>query len=145
MQLIPGGLIAIAAIFVLPESPRFLIEKGQSDQARKTLAFLRNLPSDHEYVDYEVHEVEKAIERQRNSPHGSGVLQLLKELLWKGNRNRLAFGLFLMWTANLSGVNGVNFYTPSIFESIGFQGTSFLLLASGMYFKCILHPSDLTR
>lgn len=97
MQLIPGGLITIAAIFLLPESPRFLIEKGQSEKARKTLAFLRNLPSDHEYVDFEVHEVESAIQRQRNSPHGSGVIQLVKELFWKGNRNRLAFGLFLMY------------------------------------------------
>lgn len=33
----------------------------------------------------------------------------------------------------MSGINGVNFYTPSIFESIGFQGTTFLLLASGTY------------
>lgn len=131
MQLIPGGLIAIAAIFILPESPRFLIEKGQSEKARETLSFLRKLPSDHEYIDYEVHEVEKAIQRQRNSPHGSGIIQLFRELLWRGNRNRLAFGMFLMAGGNLTGINGVNFYTPQIFESVGFDGINLILLASG--------------
>jgi len=39
----------------------------------------------------------------------------------------------LMWSSNLTGIQGFNFYTPSIFESVGFDGTTFLLLASGFF------------
>lgn len=133
MQLIPGGLVFIAAIFILPESPRFLIEKGRSNKAREVLTFLRNLPYDHEYINFEIYEVEEAIETLRDSPDGLSFVQLSKELLWKGNRNRLALGIFLGWAANFTGVNGVNFYTPSIFQSFGFHGRAFLFMVSGFY------------
>lgn len=36
------------------------------------------------------------------------------------------------------GINGVNFYTPYVFKSIGFDGTRVGLLASGMYESGVL-------
>jgi hypothetical protein len=60
-------------------------------------------------------------------------LELWKELWWKGNRNRVVIGLCLMFGQNFTGIQGVNFYTPEIFKSIGFDGTKLVLLASGMF------------
>ena len=56
---------------------------------------------------------------------------LWKELWWKGNRRRVFIGLGLMMGQNLTGIQGVNFYTPTVFKAIGFDGTSVVLLASG--------------
>jgi len=133
MQLIPAGVICLAATFVLPESPRFLLEKGKTAQARKVLSFLRHLDENHEYINYEIEQVEDALRRQRQMMQGADRWQLLRELTWKGNRNRLIIGCLLMWGANVSGINAINFYTPTIFRSIGFDGTTLALLLSGFF------------
>lgn len=38
-----------------------------------------------------------------------------------------------MMLQNLSGINALNYYSPTIFESIGFTGTSVGLLATGVF------------
>jgi hypothetical protein len=70
-------------------------------------------------------------------------LDLFRELWWKGNRERVVIGLGLMFGQNMTGIQGVNFYTPTIFESIGFGGTKVVLLASGSYpFLLVIWPWD---
>lgn len=133
MQMLPSSLLVLAALFVLPESPRFLVKKGKKIQARKVLGYVRNLEVGHEYINLEMEEIEDAIRRQESSSLRSktGRFSLVKELWWTGNRRRVVIGLGLMFGQNLTGINGVNFYTPTIFRSIGFDGTKVVLLASG--------------
>lgn len=50
-----------------------------------------------------------------------------------GNRNRIFMGMALMMLQNLSGINALNYYSPTIFQSIGFKGTSVGLLATGVF------------
>ncbi|KAH7346806.1 general substrate transporter [Rhexocercosporidium sp. MPI-PUGE-AT-0058] len=147
MQLIPSILLILASLFLLPESPRFLIKKGRVEKARKVLAYVRHLEAEHEYVNLEVEEIEEAIRREDGSNVNSvaavtggdgggsrkGKWGLVGELWWKGNRQRVLIGMALMAGQNFTGINGVNFYTPTIFRSIGFSGTRVVLLASGMY------------
>lgn len=38
-----------------------------------------------------------------------------------------------MMLQNLSGINALNYYSPTIFKSIGFSGTSVGLLATGVF------------
>lgn len=149
MQIVPSSLMILASIFVLPESPRFLVRKGKHEQARKVLSYVRHLSTEDEYINAEMDEIEDAIERQDNPPHltsrqerdghgaheveGKGVRQVWRELWWKGNRARMLIGLGLMFGQNMTGINGVNFYTPTIFRSIGFEGTRADLLASGVF------------
>ncbi|KAK0107892.1 hypothetical protein ONS96_003679 [Cadophora gregata f. sp. sojae] len=142
MQIIPSVLLILASLFILPESPRFLVKKSRAEEARKVLAYVRHLSVEHEYVGLEMQEIEEAVRREDNfggvsigeSGHGEGgKLGLLKELWWKGNRGRVLIGVGLMVGQNFTGINGVNFYTPTIFKSIGFSGIKVILLASGMY------------
>jgi MFS family permease len=136
MQMVPSSLLVFAALFILPESPRFLVKKGHKIQARKVLGYVRNLEIGHEYINAEIEEIEDAIRRQEiASPRSKpGFLGLMRELCWKGNRRRIVIGMGLMFGQNLTGIGGVNFYTPTIFKSIGFDGTELVLLASGLLF-----------
>jgi MFS family permease len=133
LQIVPSALLFLAALFVLPESPRFLVKKGKTVQARKVLTFVRHLSAEHEYINTEMDEIQEAIQRQSQplTSHPPSKFGLFRELWWKGNRNRVFIGLGLMIGQNLTGINGVNFYTPTIFKSIGFDGTNVVLLASG--------------
>jgi len=140
MQMVPSALLILAALFILPESPRYLLMKGQNEKAGKTLQWIRNAPDCDEEVTRELSEMAYAIEIQdqvkKEQGEGKSAFArftgLMKELSWKGNRNRMIIGIGLMIGQNATGINGVNFYTPYIFKSIGFDGTRVGLLASGM-------------
>ena len=133
--MVPSSLLVLAALFFLPESPRFLVKKGDKIQARKVLGYVRNLEIGHQYINVEMQEIEDANLRQENpSPRTKrGRFGLVGELWWKGNRRRVLIGLGLMFGQNLTGIGGINFYTPTIFRSIGFDGTKVVLLASGSF------------
>jgi hypothetical protein len=139
MQIVPSALLILVALFILPESPRLLVKKGNNLQARKNLAWIRKLDPDHELVSREIEEMEDAIRMQDTPPatvvhkHSGGKLGLFKELWWKGNRERVLIALGLMFGQNMTAIQGVNFYTPTVFRSIGFSGTKVVLLASGMF------------
>jgi MFS family permease len=112
MQMIPSGLLILCSIFILPESPRFLVKKGQKAKARKVLAWVRKLSEEDEYINFEMEEIEEAIKRQENRPLLPGQkrsrfgLDLFRELWWKGNRERVVIGLGLMFGQNMTGIQG---------------------------------------
>lgn len=45
-------------MFMLPETPRFLVKKGKHDAARKSLVFLRRLPAEHPALEGELAEIQ---------------------------------------------------------------------------------------
>ena len=109
MQIIPSSLLFLAALFVLPESPRFLIHKGKLGEARKVLAYIRKLDRQHPSVTDEIEEIEEAIRRQTSmiDSEVGGLrkfVRLFRELWWKGNRNRVLIGVGLMAGQNLTGI-----------------------------------------
>jgi MFS family permease len=57
IQLIPGALMCLMIPFV-PETPRFLINHGKSEQGMKNLMKLRKLPAEHPYIQTEYQEIE---------------------------------------------------------------------------------------
>ncbi|OBT94481.1 hypothetical protein VE01_07207 [Pseudogymnoascus verrucosus] len=138
MQVIPAGLLILAVIFILPESPLFLIQRGKIGKARIILSSIRGLPAEHRYITEEIELVASSLPQQPSGGKFRSIntilpLHLFRELLWRGNINRLIIGCLLMVGANTSGINGVNFYSPSIFRLIGFTSVNFLLLLSGFF------------
>jgi hypothetical protein len=114
------------------ESPRWLAKAGRWEQCLANLAYVRNLPTDHEYVAYEMHEMRAQLEHEANISSGD-IISQFKELGMKGVRNRLAIGMCMMMCQNLTGINGINYYSPTIFKSLGVSSTSTSLFATGVY------------
>jgi hypothetical protein len=65
IQGVPSVILAIG-IWFMPFSPRLLVNKGRDEEAIKTLAYLRNLPEDHELIRIEYYEIkaESVFEKQ---------------------------------------------------------------------------------
>ncbi|KAK2685262.1 hypothetical protein QWA68_015642 [Fusarium oxysporum] len=133
-QLLPGTALALAML-TQPESPRWLIKSGKTSRARKILSEIRNLPQDHPYIQEEVHSVECQLENEARGTSGQtrGFIGICRELAAPGVRNRLLLGMSFMMLQNLVGANAINYYSPSIFASIGLSGRSVGLLATGVY------------
>lgn len=139
VQTIPAGLCVICMVFMV-ESPRWLAKKGRRAEALETLAWLRHLPDDHEYVQGEMTQILTALEAE--SEHFGGASNALnlrglrgawRELWSPAMRFRVGFAMAMKWMSNVSGVNALNYYTPVVFKSLGFSGTSVSLLATGVY------------
>ncbi|THH18822.1 hypothetical protein EW146_g2245 [Bondarzewia mesenterica] len=132
IQIIPAAIIFFGALFIT-ESPRWLLKNEKTEKALTTLSFLRNLPEDHPYVQEEVAIIQAAIALERGMSHSRGRFSTLKEIALPGNRNRLVSAAILMWFQNLTGINAINYYSPTIFKALGIQGTSTGLFSTGIY------------
>lgn len=106
LQLIPGGILFFGML-LCRETPRWLAKSGQWEKALGNLAYIRNLPADHEYVAFEIHEMRAQLEHESKwEGDGNTFLRQVKELGMKGVRNRLAIGMCMMMCQNLTGING---------------------------------------
>ncbi|KAL8292651.1 hypothetical protein RQP46_001263 [Phenoliferia psychrophenolica] len=136
VQLIPGGLLLFTS-FYLKESPRYLLKMQKPELASRNLCFLRNLPADHPYIEAELSATVVQINREREvtAKHEGNQFQKYCRGMWhevsaKGIRNRLIIGAFIMMWQNMSGINAINFYSPTLFKEIGVSDTS---LYTGIY------------
>lgn len=137
VQLIPAGLLAIM-IPVLKESPTWLLKRGREAEALKSYSFFRNLPEDHEYIlqDVQYVKIEIAKERatllrgEKHPTFFNTVKAAAREGAMPGMRNRfLMVFLLFMWQA-WSGAAAINYYSPTIFTSIGLSDVT---LYTGIY------------
>ncbi|KAL1963040.1 hypothetical protein VTN77DRAFT_8788 [Rasamsonia byssochlamydoides] len=135
VQLIPSGLLIIGAFFVR-ESPRWLLFRGRREEAIRNLAWIRQLEPDHIYMVEEIGAIEQAIEEQR-ATLGIGFWKPFKAAAT--NRRvvrRLFLGSMLFLWQNGSGINAINYYSPTVFKSVGVKGTNSSLLTTGV-FGCV--------
>jgi MFS family permease len=115
------GLAAIPAVLLFAgmlfqqESPAWLVTRGREDEARAVLARVRD-PGD---IDAEIAEVRGVSQRQ------SGV----RELLAPKVRPLLMVGVLLAVFQQITGINTIIYYAPSLLQGAGF-GNSGALLAN---------------
>ncbi|KAE9392925.1 quinate permease [Gymnopus androsaceus JB14] len=132
MQLIPGGLLALGSPF-LSESPRWLVSRDRNDDAVKSLSKIRNLPADHPYLVEEVSAIEAAVAHEK-SLAGAGFFGPVRTVFSdKKLVVRLLLGSSLFAWQNATGINAINYDSPTIFKSIGVTGTHASLLTTGVY------------
>ncbi|KAI6915196.1 putative quinate [Hortaea werneckii] len=127
VQLIPGGLLLIGA-FWLRETPRWLMQKNRREEALKNLSWIRNLPQDHIYMVEEISYIDGSLEEQA-AAIGIGFWKPFKAVA--NNRLvqwRFILGSMLFLWQNGSGINAINYYSPTVFRSLGVDGdTTFLM------------------
>ena len=117
-EMIPAALFFLLLFFV-PESPRWLVQRGQEEQANGILARV----SGPEVAAREMAEIRSSIVRERGT---------LGELFAPGLRIALLVGVGLSFFGQLSGVNIVVYYGPSILEQAGFEKNAAFLCQAGL-------------
>ncbi|GAA5945683.1 sugar porter family MFS transporter, partial [Sporobolomyces koalae] len=133
VQLIPGGLFLAGIPFFIKESPRWLITRNRRDEAVKNLCYIRNLSPQDPYLINEMNEIDVQVEHDRTAV-GSGFWAPFKQVFFKGflfRRMLITTSLF-MWQ-NGTGINAINYYSPTFFKSIGVAGSSAGLLTTGIF------------
>ncbi|KAF8848523.1 general substrate transporter [Acephala macrosclerotiorum] len=132
IQLIPSGFLFVGA-FWLCESPRWLMTKGKREKAIKNLCWIRELPENDIYIREEVYAIDQNIERQMQAG-GLGFWQPFKILATnKAIQWRFFLGGSLFFWQNASGINAINYYSPTVFKSIGITGTNTSLFTTGLF------------
>ncbi|KAH6853133.1 sugar transporter STL1 [Chaetomium sp. MPI-CAGE-AT-0009] len=127
------AIVTLAGIMFLPESPRWLLAHGETDQARHVLwALLPNAKetdTNNEVVLAEVADIQHAIEEERSAAEGGSFKALLKNGPQKFFY-RTMLGVGGQFMQQLSGINLITYYAPVIFEqSVGMSHDLALLLA----------------
>ncbi|GAM39512.1 hexose transport-related protein [Talaromyces pinophilus] len=134
-QLVPAGILFVGGFF-LHESPLWLMRKEKHERAYQTLEDLRHLPKEHQYVQEDIAAMRNRLAEEAAiaAKYGNGSWAFFRgamaEFSRKGMRNRI-FLVFCAFTlANLSGASAINYYSPTLFGSIGISDVA---LYTGIY------------
>src|ERR687889_1147640 len=111
VAIIPAMILGIG-MFLLPESPRWLVKNGKLDKARAVLSRSR-VEAEVETEMQQMEELER-IERQQAQVG-------YKELLAPWIRPALIIGIGLAVFQQITGINTVIYYAPTILEIVGFS------------------------
>lgn len=119
----------LAVVWWIPESPRYLVSKGQPQRALEILAYYHADGNEHdEVVQLEFTEITTAIAMEKSSEHSGSYVDFVRT---PGNRKRLliiiTFGLFAQWSGN----GLVSYYLNLIMNSIGITNADRQLLING--------------
>lgn len=110
------GIIMIAGMLILPETPRYHIKRGRDDKAAKALSRLRRIDVDHPALVEELSEI-KANHQYELSLGTATYIDCCRGTVGK----RLATGCLLQALQQLSGVNFIFYYGTSFFKSSGIE------------------------
>ncbi len=116
---IPALILGVGMIF-LPESPRWLIAHDRLEQGRGILQRIRAQQTV-EQTDHEIGEIQAGLAQQT---HG------WDELRHPGVRPALLVGILLALFQQLTGINTVIYYAPTIFQYAGITSSSAAILAT---------------
>jgi len=117
MGAIPAAIQFIGMIF-LPESPRWLIKSGKEKHASTVLLSVRDRASD---VKKEIEHIKKNIKVERST---------WRELLHPAARRALLIGVGVTVIQQITGINCVLYYAPTIFQFSGFGSNTTAMLAT---------------
>jgi sugar porter (SP) family MFS transporter len=103
----------------LPESPRWLLRRGERDEARKMLARIRGTAE----MEEELRDIEQSIVKAPESGRFS-------DLFAAAIRPALVVGIGLAIFQQITGINTVIYYAPLIIQSAGISSASGAILAT---------------
>lgn len=118
LGVVPGAILGLGMLY-LPESPRWLARHGRKDEARTVLARIRGT----DQVEAELQEMEGVLNESTARGHWS-------DLLAPTIRPALVVGVGLAVFQQVTGINTVIYYAPTIIQSAGISSASGAILAT---------------
>jgi sugar porter (SP) family MFS transporter len=116
LAVIPAAAFGIG-LFFIPDSPRWLAGRGHMDKAREVLKKIRN-PQE---MEDEVKEIQSSVSQQKGD---------WSELFNKVLRSAMLVGIGLAIAQQITGINTVIYYAPTIFKFAGLSSAPAAILAS---------------
>lgn len=115
---VPAAVYGILS-FTVPESPRFLLAKGRTDEARSIFARLVP-PAD---LEKTMKDLTQAIETDRKNANVSlrGPVLGLQRIVW--------IGIILSAFQQFVGINVIFYYSTTLWKAVGFQESDSLLIS----------------
>lgn len=110
------AIVLVVGVFLLPETPRYLIKKDNYNGAVKSLSTLRRLPEDDPALREELAEIQ-ANHQYELSLGNAGYRECIQGNLAK----RLLTGCLLQGLQQLSGINFIIYYGTQFFKNSGFK------------------------
>nr|GMC94943.1 sugar transporter ERD6-like 6 [Ipomoea batatas]GMD00866.1 sugar transporter ERD6-like 6 [Ipomoea batatas] len=116
--------VLIPGLFFIPESPRWLAKMGKNTDFETSLQVLRGFDTD---ISSEVNDIKKSVA----SASKSSSTVRFSELKKRRYSLPLMIGIGLLSLQQLSGINGVLFYSSKIFASAGVSSSKAATFALG--------------
>ncbi|OAX82350.1 hypothetical protein ACJ72_03298 [Emergomyces africanus] len=126
LQAFPAIILIIGALF-LPESPRWLIEHGQSQRGHDTIARLhsnRRYPNT-SLIENEYRRICETIAVEQRESSKSWREILIKNPSW---RRRILLAAGIQALTQCSGINVIQYYGPRLYATLGFSTSHSLMI-----------------
>ncbi|GME75521.1 unnamed protein product [Ambrosiozyma monospora] len=120
VKIILAGIIFILSFLFCIESPRWLIKKGDIDQASINFSKLRHLPEDHPYILSEIADINDQLAVEAEAMKNVSLWGTFKEMFTVYSvRYRMLLCLSIQMLAQWSGANAVTIYATDFFALVG--------------------------
>ncbi|XP_010899068.1 proton myo-inositol cotransporter [Esox lucius] len=126
LSVVPALLQFVGFLF-LPESPRWLIQKGLTQKARRVLSQIRG----NQNIDEEYDSIKNSIEEEEKDCGGDGPV-IWKMLTYPPTRRALLVGCGLQMFQQLSGVNTVTYYGATVLQMSGVRDDKLAIWLAGV-------------
>ena len=101
------AVLLFFSLFLIPESPRWLVARQRNDEALKVLI----KTSGAEPAYYELLEIEQTLKNQEEAKYAELFLPKIRPLLF--------IGIILAVFQQITGINTIMYYAPKIFANVG--------------------------
>lgn len=113
------AILWFVLLFFIPKSPRWLLIKGREAEARQSLSKLGLAKNDSEQECAPILDELQSDNREGDAKNSQPLLARLKFLFGSKMRFALIIGVIISVVQQITGINAVYFYAPTIFEQSG--------------------------